>query len=280
MKSNATKIILFWSMVVILFTAAVLFICIQTQLLSLKKPSIAMFDPIIDSEECNFCFLEQLDTSTAMAIHNKLKYVYGNPNMELPEQQLISEYISPNDIVLELGTNIGLSTMMIAYHLSDSANLVTSESDPDNWNKAMKNRDANNFKYYIVPAISDKKMIQSGWSTKIIKDHDRLPKGWEYIPTVSLDAIKKLSKLDHFNALVIDCEGCANAVLAENPEILQNAKVIIFEHDETTKQQYDNMINILSNNNFERVRCIRAPAGHGGKQRQIDCFHAVYKKRA
>lgn len=218
----------------------------------------------------------------------KIKYIWGDRKAELSEQALILAYIKPGYFVLELGTNVGLSTLMAASQLQDSSHLVTSESNPKTAEKALENRDANHFNYAIVPAISKNKIIQKegewearkpeDWEARILDPDENVPEGWRLVPTVDLATIKRDYKINKFDMLIIDCEGCANHVLTENPELLENVKTIIFEHDERSQESYNEMVNLLGYYNFERKVCIHAPYEQIFN-RKTDCFHAVYTKK-
>ena len=56
-------------------------------------------------------------------LHSKLKLNYGNFSEEYPEQEMAVMYIKPDDIVLEIGGNIGRNSCIIGSLLNDSKNL-------------------------------------------------------------------------------------------------------------------------------------------------------------
>ena len=72
-----------------------------------------------------------------MNIQNEIIINHGNDNNkddELPEQLMITflevTFINPNDIVLEIGGNIGRNSYVIGKILNDRKNLMVIESDP------------------------------------------------------------------------------------------------------------------------------------------------------
>lgn len=56
-------------------------------------------------------------------IHSQLKFLHGDIRHELPEQLMAVNFVEPDDIVLELGSNIGRNSLTIASLLSDQSNL-------------------------------------------------------------------------------------------------------------------------------------------------------------
>ena len=82
-------------------------------------------------------------------LHKKLKIKYGNFTEEYPEQEMSVSFIKPDNIVLELGGNIGRNSCIIASLLNNSNNLVVFESDPENAIKLKENCDLNNLNFII-----------------------------------------------------------------------------------------------------------------------------------
>lgn len=167
-------------------------------------------------------------------LHSKLKINYGNFREEYPEQEMSILYIKPNNIVLELGGNIGRNSCIIASILNDSNSLLVIESDPENAIKLKENRDLNNLNFNIVDAaISKTELLQKDWITKskdLISIND-LPL-WKPIKTISwLEIQTKYNVI--FDTLVADCEGALYYILKEEPNFLDNFKTIIIENDFT-----------------------------------------------
>ena len=53
-------------------------------------------------------------------IHKSVQLKNGNMKSEYPEQQLAMKFISPECKVLELGSNIGINSIVISNILNDS----------------------------------------------------------------------------------------------------------------------------------------------------------------
>ena len=180
-------------------------------------------------------------------IHSKLKLSYGSFNEELPEQKMVTRYLTGNEKVLELGGNIGRNSLIIASILINNENLVVLECDKNISTQLTENRDLNNFNFYIeCSALSNRKLIQKGWCTI---PSDILHEGYDWVNTITLENLKAKYNIV-FDTLVLDCEGAFYYILMDMPELLNNINLIIMENDyyDLSKKQY--VDEILTNNNF------------------------------
>jgi FkbM family methyltransferase len=165
-------------------------------------------------------------------LHNKLKLKYGDFKEEYQEQEMSLLYIKPDNVVLELGGNIGRNSCIIASLLNNTNNLVVFESDPNNAKKLKENCDLNNLNFIIEDcAISKKELLQKKWITKskdLIEDNEIV--NWKPIKTLSWLQIKNKYKII-FDTLVVDCEGALYYILKDEPDFLETFKTIIIEND-------------------------------------------------
>lgn len=200
----------------------------------------------------------QLSHFTIVDVHQMLYYDEENNKIdhittEDNEQKLALKYIKPDDVVLELGARYGTVTCIISKLLNDSNNLVTVEPDSKIWASLEKNLKNNNCKANIHKGfISNKKLSLSsnGYSSTSEIDNNST------IPTLSLDEIKKKYNIKDFNTLIVDCEGCLEMFLDENPTILNNLNKIMYEKDYPNKCNYDKIESMLKNNNFKNIENI------------------------
>jgi FkbM family methyltransferase len=176
-------------------------------------------------------------------LHDKLKFE-GNIKIEVPEQIMALIYVTPESKVLELGSNIGRNTCIIASCLSDSANLVTMETIPETFAKLEENRKLNNFKFKSInAALSYKPLIQTGWDSKPLDTMD-IPKGYCKVATKTYDEIESETKIK-FNVLVADCEGALYYIFKDKPDILDSIHTVIMEndyHDISNKKFIDSVL--------------------------------------
>lgn len=183
-------------------------------------------------------------------IHNNLLFSFGSMKDEYPEQVMTILYIKPDDIVLELGANIGRNTLIIATKLNDQQNLVTLECDQNSVNCLTQNRDQNNYNFHIEPsALSYKKLIQCGWDTT---QSDVDVEGWVSVPTITFENLQtKYNK--KFTTMVVDCEGALYYILKDNPDMIKDMKTIIMENDYYNIEHKIYVDSILKQHRFERV---------------------------
>jgi len=167
-------------------------------------------------------------------IHSQLKIGYGSFEEEYPEQLMTASYLTGNEKVLEIGSNIGRNSLVINYILSQNNsnktnnNFVTLECDTGIADILKYNRDLNNFDFHIeTAALSKRRLIQRGWNTIC---SDVLLDGYKNVNTITLEELNKKYNID-FDTLVLDCEGAFYYILMDMPEILNNIKLIIMEND-------------------------------------------------
>ena len=183
-------------------------------------------------------------------IHKSINLKYGKMKDELPEQRIAVRYLSGNERVLELGSNVGRNSMVIAYILKQKNNnkFVTVESDPEYAKMLEENMKANGFKFHIVSAaLSKRRLIQKGWNT-IESDVD--VDGFKRVKTVTLKDINKDYRIN-FDTLIVDCEGAFYYILYDMPEILNNVKLIIMENDYHNPEHKKYVDDVLKKNNFK-----------------------------
>jgi len=191
-------------------------------------------------------------------IHSKLQIKYGSFNEELSEQKMVFRYLTGNEKVLEIGGNIGRNSLIIAFILQNSNNLVTLESDINIAKQLTENRDLNNFNFHIEnSALSNRKLIQKEWQTI---PSDTLLDDYTWVNTITFANLQNKYNIE-FDTLVLDCEGAFYYILMDMPEILNNINLIIMENDywDITEKNY--IDTVLTNNNF--FKCYIEPGGWG-----------------
>ena len=180
-------------------------------------------------------------------IHSKLKLNYGTLEDELPEQKMIVRYLKGHEKVLEIGGNIGRSSLVIASILENTNNLLTLESDENISKQLIENRKSNNMKFHIeCSALSKRKLIQKDWDSK---PSETLEPGFKWVNTITLEQLKMKYNIN-FDTLVLDCEGAFYYILMDMPEILDNINLIIMENDYHNFEHKLYIDNILIKNNF------------------------------
>jgi FkbM family methyltransferase len=182
-------------------------------------------------------------------IQKNLQIIYGDFQEELPEQKMAIRYLTGNEKVLELGSNIGRNSLIIASILKqkNNNNFVTLECDSHISSQLQENRDLNHFNFHIeTSALSKRKLIQRGWDTI---ESDVLLDGYKNVNTITLEELYSKYNID-FDTLIVDCEGAFYYILMDMPEILNNVNLIIMENDywDISKKEFVNKV--LQENNF------------------------------
>lgn len=187
------------------------------------------------------------------ATHQQLAFVGGRLTDELPEQSMAVRFLDPGAKALEIGSNIGRNTLMIASRLADPTKFVTMECDPNSVALLRYNRQANGFEFHIEPsALSYRRLIQRGWETVPAEE---LQPGFQWVSTITFEEL--LSKYQiAFDTLVADCEGALFYILQDNPAMLDGISTVILEAD------YPNV---------DHKRSVEAVFGHRG-------FHRVHSE--
>ena len=222
--------------------------------------------------------VEHSITDKLADLHSKLKLNYGNFSEEYPEQEMAAMYIKPDDIVLELGGNIGRNSCIIASLLNDSKNLVVFESFNTIAQQLKENRDLNNLNFHIEDcAISKCDLYQKGWDTLpvnyIINHPDFV--NWTKIKTATWSDIKNKYNNMIFDTLVADCEGALYYILRDEPTFLENFKKIIIENDFFHNFNHKLAVDEeFKKFNFKRVY---VRAGGGGPCEEF--FYEVWEKQ-
>ena len=159
---------------------------------------------------------------------------------------MVVRHLTGSEKVLEIGSNIGRNSLIIAS-IIDNNNFLTLESDTTIFNQLNENKNINNFTFYTEnSALSTLKLIQKDWETMV---SDNLLPDYKWVNTITLKNLYTKYNIQ-FDTLVLDCEGAFYYILMDFPEILNNIKLIIMENDYHDISHKNYINNVLKNNNF------------------------------
>jgi FkbM family methyltransferase len=208
-------------------------------------------------------------------LQSKIKLLCGSFQDEMPEQKMAIRYLTGNEKVLEIGSNIGRNSMIISKLLTDSANLVTLETDPNVVPILREHKRINNLNFHIEhAALSLRKLVQRGWDTI---PSDTVPDGFTPVNIISYAELHKKYNMD-FDTLVVDCEGALYYILLDMPEILQHVKLIMMESDYYNKLHKKYVDDVLHAHDFNVVYAEAIVSDEGAfPHRQNEFFH-VWKR--
>lgn len=164
-------------------------------------------------------------------IHNTLFFSNKKElNNEIPEQLMAIKHILPEDVVLELGGSIGRNSCVINSILHTKTNHVVIEPNLKESSVLQRNKDLNKFEFHIESsAISNFPLYSLSWSTY----KTQVPSSVEVNVLTYNELIQKYNL--KFNTLVIDNEGNFVDTLKDFPNILDDIRLVIIEHDFNTE---------------------------------------------
>lgn len=189
-----------------------------------------------------------------MIIYNERNERVNIEYMERPEQELASQFIQPDDIVLELGGRYGSVSCVINSILDKKTNQVVVEPDDRVWGALEKNKIINRAEFNIVKGFVSRKkqsltnfdVCFGGYGTTSYADDN------SQIPIYTLEEIEKKFELK-FNVIVADCEGFLEIFFDENPNIFHQLRMIIFEADYEEKCDYSKIRCSLNMSGFVEI---------------------------
>lgn len=193
--------------------------------------------------------LKQDELNNIEYLYDLIKINYGTMKCEKELHKMCINYLTGNEKILEIGGNIGRTTLLIAsilnnynlnnnHNLNDNLNLVTMECHLDTAIKLEENKELNNFNFYVEKsALSKKILIQKGPYETIVSD--TLKKDYSYVNLITYEELKNKYNIN-FDTLIIDCDGGFYDILIDMPEILNDMNLIIMknEYDRLDKKKY------------------------------------------
>lgn len=182
------------------------------------------------------------------SIHSTINF-NGDLTTEYPEQLMLCRFLPPTAKVLEIGTSIGRSSIVISSILNDDTQFVTLETCEKNAKQACENRDANGRHFHIVNAalsLQPLYQVYSNWTCYTEQKENSFP-----VKLCTLDDLRKYNI--EFDTLVLDCEGAFYNIIYEFPSILDNIKLIIVENDYDTIEKKRKIDDIFDQHNFHCV---------------------------
>jgi FkbM family methyltransferase len=193
---------------------------------------------------------------------------------EIPEQMLSITYLTGNEKVLEIGSNIGRNTFIISYILNknNNHNLVSLETNTDIYQKLVENKEGTGLKCFLEnSALSKRGLIQdpSNWNTIV---SDEVKEGFQKVNTITFNELEKKYNIT-FDTLVLDCEGAFYYILLDMPEVLNNINLIIMENDYHDIEHKKYIDSTLKDNGFT---VIHSEGGGWGPCK--DFFYEVWKR--
>lgn len=152
---------------------------------------------------------------------------------EIPEQKMVVRYLTGNEKVLEIGSNIGRNTIVIGHILQqrNNKNFVSLESSPQIFPYVVENVKTNNISCHNEnSALSKRPLIQTNTDTIVVTENTIIPKDSFTVNVMTYEELLHKYQIN-FDTLILDCEGAFYYILMDMPEILTNINLIIMEND-------------------------------------------------
>lgn len=168
--------------------------------------------------------------------------------------------IDKNDIVVDIGANVGLFTIYAAKKTLN--NVYAYEPFPDNCKFINLNVITNQlknvkiFQYAISDKIDNQRLyladIRGG---HLLFDHNISGKLERYIevPTITLKQVVEFNDIERIDFLKIDCEGSEGAIFKSIPidYFMKIQKIAMEFHDNVSMLNHDDIIGVLKDNGFK-----------------------------
>jgi len=177
----------------------------------------------------------------------------------------VKEIVNEGDIVVDVGANIGIYSLILSKLVGEKGRVYSFEPDPDNFSLLLKNMKENNIKNVIMvnKAISDKEGKQNLYLNKdnsafhsLIRYNNNLFEKSIEVGTTTLDNFfSNLNKKVNF--IKMDIEGYEGDALKGAKELLKKSgkiKIIIEFSPEIIKNSnfgIKNLLNLLKSYNLE-----------------------------
>lgn len=177
--------------------------------------------------------------------NNIILYI-PNVYWEVEEQYYLSKYLDKDDIVLQLGANVGTSCILVDKIVNKKDKQIAVEPNNDIIDILLYNKQKTGSQFQIIDAvITDKDYIY------LDKTHSD-DFGFFTTDKVTEHKLKnyKLSSINKFNVLFADCEGCLQSFIEEYEYILEEVNKIIYETDKPDICNYKYIESVLKKNNF------------------------------
>ncbi len=186
-----------------------------------------------------------------------------NPIYGESDTEFVKKIIKKNDIVLDIGANIGYYTLIFAKLVGNSGKVFSFEPESKNFKILKKNVEINGYNNVILEqkivsntnGISTLYISEKAGSHRIYKS-DNFVESLE-IKSISMDSYIEKNNLKKINFIKIDVEGAELNVLQGIQKILDSNKHIILFTEFSPNQikscglEPTDMINFLTNNKFK-----------------------------
>lgn len=192
-------------------------------------------------------------------LHSKIKLKVGNMKEKYSEQVITTLFVRKDSKVLELGSNIGCNSLIIASLLESDENMVAVESNPEYIPILTENRDINNYKFKIENIIISKiPLLQH--EQEIVPYTDSIPSGYSLINTMSYQDLKEKYNIT-FDTLIVGNGEEFYYSLKHEPDMLEGIETLIIGNNYKEMAHHYFVEECLINNEFHYVYSMNLEKG-------------------
>jgi FkbM family methyltransferase len=166
------------------------------------------------------------------------------------------------DTVVDIGAHIGRYTITSSKQVGNTGKVVAIEADPENFQLLKRNIDLNKLtnvmplNYAVFSERTKIKLYEQSASAKynsIMLTRAAKTKNYVEVNADTLDSILKLNGVNRVNWIKIDVEGAEFEVLKGSTKSLsgENMYLLIEIHNIEDPSHYDNIVNLLKDDNYE-----------------------------
>lgn len=219
-------------------------------------------------------------------IHLRHPLEGGSWDDEVAEAAMIHKVVQPGDRVLEIGANVGRSTIVAARTATASGSVVSSEADPSRLRLAQRNAGPE-LTVAFIPAISAEPLYlpQNGANTRMNGIASRSVSGGAAAPRADgTPALLRVPTLppsavqdSGWDVLIVDCEGCFSPLMAslDTTRFLNGTRAIVLENDATDLRAQNDTHAALRAHGFSARACVRHPWKDGSDPLFHGCFWSL-----
>lgn len=166
-----------------------------------------------------------------------------NSNARAEHENILKTYLRPDDIVIDIGANIGILTLTSAAIVGNNGAVYSIEAHPVTFKYLQGNVQLNNFKniHLYNIAIGDKNGLVSITDKKYDDENEINKNGNFKIRIMKLDDLLNRS-LKRVQFLKVDVEGYEKFVFLGGTEILKKTDVVYFEFIQRLYIKYGYML--------------------------------------
>lgn len=157
--------------------------------------------------------------------------------IEFPEHKLVRDHLSPNSTVIEFGARFGSTSCEIARKLENSGRVISVEPDPTVWSNLEANLRSHDCHVHVLRGVVGSRALRfrySNYASRTEDVDDATPQNDDRLVTVDNYHIAELESALGFrvDALLIDCEGCAQQMMDQIGPLLESqVNLVLLEAD-------------------------------------------------